>query len=585
MHMFQIDIRTAYLGYIIVNVVNLIVIGAVYYQIRNRFPGTLLIFISFILSASGNALVFFRGTIPEWISISVSNTLVVTSTVILLIAFEKFVNRKGIQFQNYLLILVFSIVHTYFAFVEPSLVARNLNLSVTYVLLSSQIAFLLLYRTPAVMRKITRPVGFVFCAVIGMQVFRVFYILHLQHEKLDYFQAESAEAIFLLLWEVTLMLLAFSITLMYNKRLIMDVNAQEEKFSKSFHAAPFIIILSKLSDGKIFEVNNGMQIIAGYKPTEIISLKTTELNLWKRQEDRNTFVAELKSKGEITEKEYEFCKKSGEIFIGLISATVIEINDEQCIISVITDITARKDMEMKLVKSEVSLRELNSTKDKFFSIIAHDLKSPFNGIIGFSEVIREQVLKQDYQGIAEYSEIINKSSHQAMNLLSNLMEWSRSQTGRISFHPEYIDMVMLIKSCFELLKLSALQKSITLTHNIPHDLIVPADKAMVETVLRNLISNAIKFTPRGGNVTVVAEKKQNNCLVLVSDSGMGIEKSNIGKLFRIDGNFSEKGTDNESGTGLGLIICKDFIDKHNGKIWVESEYGHGSKFYFSLPIT
>lgn len=583
--MFQIDIRTAYLGYMIVNVVNLFVIGALYYQIRNRFPGTLLIFLSFILSASGNALVFFRGAIPEWISISVSNTLVVTSTVILQIAFEKFVNRRGIQFQNYLLILVFSIVHAYFAFVEPSLIARNLNLSIAYILLSSQIAFLLLQRTPVAMREITRPVGIVFCAVIVMQVFRVYYIVLHQREKLDYFHAESAEAIFLLMWEVTLMLLAFSITLMYNKRLILDVNSQEEKFSKSFHAAPFIIILSKLSDGKIFEVNNGMQIIAGYEPSEIVGIKTTQLNLWNRQEDRNAFVAELKSKGEIAEKEYEFRKKSGEIFIGLISATVIVINDEQCIISVITDITARKDMEQKLMKSEVSLRELNSTKDKFFSIIAHDLKSPFNGIIGFSEVIREQVLNNDYEGIAEYSEIINKSSHQAMNLLSNLMEWSRSQTGRISFHPEYIDMVVLINSCFELLKLSALQKSITITHQLPHNLIVSADKAMVETVLRNLISNAIKFTPRGGSITVVAEKKQDSCLVMVSDSGMGIEKGNIEKLFRIDGNFSSMGTDNETGTGLGLIICKDFIEKHKGKIWVESEYGHGSKFYFSLPLS
>jgi PAS domain S-box-containing protein len=581
--MFQIDIRTVYLGYIIINIVNLIVIGALYFQIKNRFPGTFLLLLSFIMSATGNILVFFRGFVPDWISISVSNTLIVSSTVILLIAFEKFVNKKGIQIQNYLLIVVFGLVHTYFAFIDPNLVARNINFSVAYLFLSFQIAFLLLRRTPAMMRKITRPVGIVFCAVFIIQLFRIFNSIQNHHETIDYFKSASSESVFVLLWEIILILLAFSITLMYNKSLIMQVNAQEEKFSKSFHAAPFIIMLSKFSDGKIFEVNKKVQSISGYEPKEIIGLNTSQLNIWNHENDRIAFITDIKSEGGVTEREYVFRKKSGDYFTGLIAANTININNEQCIISVITDITERKEMEMQLTKNEMRLRELNSTKDKFFSIIAHDLKSPFNGIVGFSDILHEQVLNQDYRGIADYAEIISKSAHQAMNLLTNLMEWSRSQTGQMNFNPEYVDIVVLIHSCFELLKLSARQKSITITFNLPHNLIVRADKAMLETVVRNLMSNAIKFTPREGEVSIVAEERQKECLVVVSDNGMGIEKNNLKKLFRIDGDFSSMGTENETGTGLGLIICKDFIEKHHGKIWVESELRVGSKFYFLLP--
>lgn len=581
--MFQIDIRTIYLGYILINIVNLILIGSLCFQIKKRFPGTFLILLSFFMSAMGNILVFFRSVIPDWLSIPVANTMIVTSTVVLLIGLEKFVNKKGIQIQNILLIIIFCLVHSYFTFIQPDLNARNINLSLVYLIISFQIAFLMLKRAPIIIHKITRSVGIIFCAVFIIQFFRIIYILQIHHTSINYFKSEPFESIFILMWEVIIISLVYSITLMYNKRLIIDLNANEEKFSKAFHTAPFIIMLSNITNGKIFEVNESVQAISGYHPNELIGLKSIEVKIWKQDADRLKFISDLNSKGHVSEDEYEFRKKTGELFTGLISAHIIDINNEHCIISVIKDISKGKNAEIKLLKSEARLREMNSTKDKFFSIIAHDLKSPFNGIIGFSDILHEQLLKKDYNGVAEYAEIINKSSHQAMNLLSNLMEWSRSQTGRMEFNPEFVDIVSLINSSIEFLKVSAVEKSIIITHNQPHNLIVFADKAMLETVLRNLISNAIKFTPREGEVVITTEQKQNECLVLVSDTGMGIEKSNVKKLFEIDGDFSSMGTENETGTGLGLILCKDFIEKHKGRIWVESELGAGSKFYFSLP--
>lgn len=246
-------------------------------------------------------------------------------------------------------------------------------------------------------------------------------------------------------------------------------------------------------------------------------------------------------------------------------------------------ITKRKMEEEALRESEAQLHELNATKDKFFSIIAHDLKSPFNAVIGFSDMLIEQVQNKNYDGIEEYAEIIRDSSKRAMDLLANLMEWSRSKTGRMEFNPEIIDIVELINEVTALLSHSAKQKSITISKETPDIVTVFADKAMTCTILRNLISNAIKFTQPEGQVVILVHPKISELIVSVQDSGVGITQENIDKLFRIEVNHSTLGTQNERGTGLGLILCKEFIEKHGGTIWVESEVGKGSKFCFTIP--
>jgi signal transduction histidine kinase/CheY-like chemotaxis protein len=237
----------------------------------------------------------------------------------------------------------------------------------------------------------------------------------------------------------------------------------------------------------------------------------------------------------------------------------------------------------QIKESEIKLRELNATKDKFFSIIGHDLKSPFNSVIGFSNLLVERIKNKDIEGIDEYANIVLKSSNKAMDLLQNLMEWSRSQTGRMEFNPEYIDLVSSINKIILLYVDIARQKSITIKNILPQKAYVFADNAMISTVLRNLISNAIKFTMPGGKIIVSAIEKQDEILFSVSDNGVGISKNSIEKLFRIDQSYSTTGTNKETGTGLGLILCKEFVEKNLGKIWVESEEKKGSTFYFTLP--
>jgi len=241
----------------------------------------------------------------------------------------------------------------------------------------------------------------------------------------------------------------------------------------------------------------------------------------------------------------------------------------------VRDITQKVEMEIKL-------RELNAQKDKFFSIIAHDLTNPFNTIIGFIDLLIEEIPEKDYEKIEEYAKLIEQSSQQTMSLLTNLLEWSRANTGSIAYYPDFIELNVLIEENKTLLDFVAAQKGITIKTKLSQNLTVYAYKPMISTVLRNLISNAIKFTNRGGEIIVAADKMGEEIIVSVSDNGIGISHERLEKIFRIDENNSTPGTNKEKGTGLGLILCKEFIEKHGGKIWVESEQGMGTVFYFTV---
>ncbi|MCX6307941.1 MAG: ATP-binding protein, partial [Bacteroidia bacterium] len=247
------------------------------------------------------------------------------------------------------------------------------------------------------------------------------------------------------------------------------------------------------------------------------------------------------------------------------------------------DITERKQAEQALVESEARLQELNATKDKFFSIIAHDLRSPFNNVIGFSDLLTKKIEEKDFEGVEKYAGIIQNSSQKAMDLLMNLLEWSRSQTGRMVFTPEQVDLVDLMNQSAELFIGAAEQKSISIATEAPSVLRAFADKTMMSTILRNLISNAIKFTHPGGHIVISAQQLPDELIIGVSDNGVGITKDTIDHLFQIDQSHSTLGTNSEKGTGLGLILCKEFIEKHGGKIWVESMENQGSNFQFSIP--
>ena len=260
-----------------------------------------------------------------------------------------------------------------------------------------------------------------------------------------------------------------------------------------------------------------------------------------------------------------------------------------------TELLARISTHIELKKSrdalkrtEKELRVSNSSKDKFFSIIAHDLKNPFNSMLGFSSMLYEDYDDYDQIKQKEFISHIYFSIQNTYKLLEDLLLWARSQKGTIDFKPTKGKLNLFIEETYNLLNQLAQDREISLKNQIPEDLFVEADNNMLNTIVRNLVSNAIKFTAKKGTIIISAKsttgQNNNNFIeISVKDNGIGIKDESIENLFNIATNISTKGTENETGTGLGLILCKEFVEKHGGEIWAESEVGKGSTFLFTFP--
>lgn len=249
------------------------------------------------------------------------------------------------------------------------------------------------------------------------------------------------------------------------------------------------------------------------------------------------------------------------------------------------NIEKRRKMEDELRRSEIELRVLVATKDKFFSIIAHDLKSPFNSIIGFSDLLQSEAMSLDVNEIIQYARLINTSAKKTMILLENLLEWSQLQRGQMLYIPKRVLINELLQEALELVSHNAAQKGITIERVVPENLIAQVDGNMFKVLIRNLVGNAVKFSHSGGKVEINVEKLDDMIQISVKDSGVGISTENIEKLFSLRSGYISRGTANEKGTGLGLILCKEFVEKNGGRIWVESKEGKGSTFHILLPVS
>ncbi|MGB5846940.1 MAG: PAS domain S-box protein [Ignavibacteriaceae bacterium] len=361
----------------------------------------------------------------------------------------------------------------------------------------------------------------------------------------------------------------------------------EEKFRSIFENSGIgkAILTPK---GEFIKVNNSFAEMLGYGIEEFNNIHMVDITHPSEIEHSLQIMKELLQDKSFRYRKFEkkYLRKTGETFWGFVIITPIQDRNEKLafFIAQLQDITKRKNGEAKLIKYAAELEELNQSKDKFFSIISHDLRSPFNALLGISEYTTKFFDKLSKEDIKESIENIHASAKKVYNLMQNLLEWTQIQTGGLEFEKSKIDLCEISKSILELYKETANSKYITLTSNISNSIFLYADLYMIETVLRNLVSNGIKFTLPRGSVSISANVKRDLVKVTVEDNGIGITPYNQKKLFSIDKQYRMDGTANEKGTGLGLILCKDFVGKSNGTINVESKLNKGSKFTFTVPL-
>ncbi len=375
--------------------------------------------------------------------------------------------------------------------------------------------------------------------------------------------------------------------------------AAEKLFRKSIGISDSVdVLLAKESYQELYllEKSNG-----NYQDALLNYEKSVELSDSLEKVENNKALMEISTKYEVKQKDAEnlhlkslnalnerIILNQRHVFVGttlfvvFLSVLIIVLFHGQKRLKLANLELSRKSDEISAQSAK--LTELNATKDRLFSIIAHDLKNPFNSILGFSEIASQEVEKYNDHELSEVISYIHNSANNAYKLLENLLEWSRCQRGIIDFQPVWIDVK---ESLDELIGLSADQaksKMISVINNIPSDFKIFADQNMFETMMRNLVGNAIKFTSQHGKVEVLATEVKGFVQIIVADSGVGMTTEKIEKLFRIDQNIITKGTSSEKGTGLGLILCKELIEKHQGSITVESAENKGSRFLLSFPI-
>jgi len=393
--------------------------------------------------------------------------------------------------------------------------------------------------------------------------------------------------------------LFLNINLLYNKSgklkgFFGEINSKNEKKEKEWLAEiekkyrqlidniPLGIYRTTI-EGEIVFVNKGFLDIFHYENAQEIK-KMNIKEFFVDEYYRSASIDNWVSKEQYTIEFQAYTKDRGIIWIKDEGRAIKDRNGKIVYLDgILEDISLKKTAENKL-------KELNISKDKFLSIISHDLKTPFGQFISATELILDRIGEYDISQIEKLIRLLNEQAEQSYKLLENLLEWSRSQKGLIKFNPKPLCLGTLTNEIIDSLKQMAANKSILVTSTIKKGLFIYADKYMLSTILRNLISNAMKFTHEHGKVTLTSKyfmQKQSPgdklLEISITDTGVGIREEEISKLFRIDTAFSTKGTSKESGTGLGLILCKEFVEKHGGQIWVESEVGKGSVFKFTLP--
>lgn len=425
--------------------------------------------------------------------------------------------------------------------------------------------------------------------------------LRIKGEHYRLFQSDEGVVIVAMTYTISFLILVWltarSVNNIDRKRRESDeaLRLSEQRLKYHFENSPLAVVEWN-SDFIVINWSIEAVSIFGFEKEEVLGKNINSLNLICEEDipvvestiERLLTGKELK----VVSENRNYTRKKDIINCIWYNSVLVDQNGKMLsVMSLIEDITERRRIEQKVVDRTKELEiannqlvELNATKDKFFNIVAHDLKNPFTSLMGSSELLYENIHSMSPGNIKKLASILNDSAKGGYSILQNLLDWSRSQTGLLKISPQKINLKNIVSENISNLQLSAANKEITLKNESEEDIYVLTDKNMINTILRNLLSNAIKFTRKGGNVTVKIITEADKFIIQVIDSGIGISPDKIEKLFNIETKHTEPGTEKEQGTGLGLKLCKEFVEKLGGTIRVESIENEGSKFSFSIPL-
>lgn len=385
-----------------------------------------------------------------------------------------------------------------------------------------------------------------------------------------------------------------------------------------FNLSPDAIIISELKSGAILEVNKSFESLYGSSAESVKGKTVFQLELFKAKEGRGKFINNILDNGKVDDFDAGFKTVEGKYVPVSIAGSITKFHKIDVLITVVRNISERSehaeyiasenetltlrmagaDFERELLENAASesvalldqvaitnddLEILNKQKDKFFSIIAHDLKSPFSAILGFSSMLRDNADTLDKKSVSEYSGYLHQAAENCHTILNDLLDWAMAQMGRLTYEPSEFLISDATSGLDDVYSPLAKAKGVKMIWDLPKDLKSISDKKMVETVLRNLVNNSIKFTNDGGTITTKAEPYDKGIKFSISDTGIGMTQEQIDGLFDLAGGASTHGTSGEVGSGLGLSLCQEFVEVHGGVIKVSSEISKGTCFTFTIP--
>ncbi|HKK60189.1 MAG TPA: PAS domain S-box protein [Salinivirga sp.] len=364
------------------------------------------------------------------------------------------------------------------------------------------------------------------------------------------------------------------------KKAEQALKESEARYRSIFYDNKSVMLLIDPESGKIKDANKSARAYYGYTGDEMKQLTIMDINMLSKEEIQQEMLHAKKEKRFF----FEFTHKlaNGEIRDVEVYSGKVQFSTAQLLISIIHDVTAKKKAEKALRENEARLRELNATKDKFFSIISHDLKNPFSAILGASQLALKRIKKDERQKAEKYIRLIYETTQHSVSLLDNLLQWSQLQKGKLKIKPRKVFLADLACDVVNIMEANIKEKHIDAKVEIPADIEIEADPIMIQTTLRNLVSNAVKYSKENGEIRIAAKKHKKAIEIMVEDNGIGIKPEKQNNLFKIEGGYSTLGTNYEKGTGLGLILCKEFVALHGGEIWFESSIEKGTVFYFTL---